>query len=78
MAYFSTGSEGMKLDVQCSWCPIPDDTPCPILLAQTHYNYDQNGNRDLARCLNILVNKKGECMMKPILEKAAKIKPGVR
>jgi len=69
MAYFSNGSEGEVLDDQCSDCIIPDDAPCPILLAQTHWNYDQCSNEKLQKCLEMLVDKNGQCKMKKVLDK---------
>ena len=78
MAYFPNSTAGMKLDSQCSWCPIPDDAPCPIQIAQVRFNYDQVGNEDLRACLAMLVDDKGQCKMKPVLEKAEKIKNGFR
>lgn len=78
MAYFANGTEGMILDEQCSACLIPDDAPCPILLVQMHYNYDQvvDGglDNDLAKAINMLVNEKGQCQMKLILDETRKEK----
>jgi len=70
MAYFSNSSEGMILDEQCMECYLPDDAPCPILLVQGLYNYDQMkaGNKKLREAMNILINDKGGCQMKPILD----------
>jgi hypothetical protein len=69
MAYFSNGSEGMILDEQCCDCIIPNEAPCPILLVQEWFNYDQNDNPNLEKCLNMLINEKGECQMKKVLDK---------
>ena len=72
MAYFSNGTEGDILNQQCCDCPLPDDSPCPILLMQLTFNYKQiiNGKPSLAsEVMNTLVNKKGECQMKPLLDK---------
>ena len=71
MAYFSNGTEGMVLDEQCAECPIPDDAPCPILWVQITYNYEQikNGKETIVSdVLNCLVDKDGDCKMKPILD----------
>lgn len=70
MAYFSNGSEGCALDAQCSDCRIPNDAPCPILWVQMTYNYDQldKGNEKLREAMNCLVNERGECQMKPIID----------
>ena len=45
MAYFSNGTEGIVLDAQCSVCPVGrnPDLPCPVLLVQLAYNYEQVG-----------------------------------
>ena len=74
MAYFSNSTEGYMLMVQCDECPIPNDGPCPIFLAQTTYNYDQckEGQELLRQCLNNLVSEDGKCQMKPILDKICK------
>ena len=69
MAYFSNSTEGDILDQQCDDCIVPDDAPCPVLLAQIMYNYDQIENEKLEKCLNLLVNKAGECQMKKVLDK---------
>ena len=69
MAYFANSTEGFVLDNQCGECMLPDDAPCPILLAQTHWNYDQCNNPQLEKCLNMLVDKDGICQMKRVLDK---------
>jgi hypothetical protein len=71
MAYFSNGSEGMVLDAQCAKCKIPNDAPCPILFVQMNYNYEQftDGKRNkISEVLDSLVDKEGNCRMKPILD----------
>jgi hypothetical protein len=72
MAYFANGSEGMYLDIQCHLCPIPYNAPCPILAVQFNYNYEQfdkDGKKTkLSEAMNMLVNDKGDCQMKPILD----------
>ncbi|WP_299084951.1 hypothetical protein [uncultured Paraglaciecola sp.] len=70
MAYFSNSSEGGVLDQQCMDCPIADDAPCPILLVQATYNYRQldDGNEKLREAMNCLIDDKGNCQMKPILD----------
>lgn len=69
MAYFPNSSAGETLDQQCSDCKIPDDAPCPVLLAQMVYNYEQVGNPKLKDCLNTLIDEKGNCQMKPLIDK---------
>ena len=69
MAYFPNGTAGMVLDEQCDKCLIDHDWPCPILLAQTHYNYDQCDIPKMQELLNMLVDSVGYCMMKPLLDK---------
>jgi hypothetical protein len=71
MAYFANGTEGDVLDSQCGDCKIPDDAPCPILMAQVTFNYDQftDGKTNHASdILNTLVDAKGICQMKPLLD----------
>ena len=76
MAYFSNGSEGEILDNQCAECRIPQDVPCPVLYVQMAYNYDQldeDGEETLtSEVMNCLVDKKGICKMKPILDSLKK------
>jgi hypothetical protein len=73
MAYFSNGSEGEVLDEQCADCPIGrhPDAPCPVLLVQSLYNYDQceEGQEKLREVLNLLINEKGICHMREVLLK---------
>jgi len=71
MAYFSNSSDGFVLDEQCSDCIHEDpEAGCPVALAHFLLNYDQVGNTDLTKCLNMLVDdKRGECKMKPLIEK---------
>ncbi len=73
MAYFSNGSEGMYLDAQCDACPIPMEAPCPVLYVQMTYNYEQldgDGKEGkVSEVMNCLVDKNGDCKMKPILDK---------
>jgi len=73
MAYFSNSTDGSYLDDQCCDCPLADDAPCPILLAQIEWNYkqlDSKGEKtDVSEVLNLLINEKGDCQMKPILDK---------
>lgn len=71
MAYFSNSTEGMILEEQCAECPVANDAPCPILWVQITYNYEQiqNGERTkMSELMDCLVNEKGECQMKPIIE----------
>lgn len=73
MAYFPNGSAGEYLDNQCGECPLPMDAPCPILSVQLDYNYEQHDKEGLrtkvSEVLNRLVNEKGDCQMKPLLDK---------
>jgi len=71
MAYFANGTEGMILEEQCCECPVASDAPCPILWVQITYNYDQieKGKRTLvSEVMDCLVDEKGQCKMKPIIE----------
>lgn len=72
MAYFPNGTAGMKLQEQCWDCPIHDDQPCPILLVSLDYNYKQCDNEDLKASMDVQINEKGICMMKPLIEMAIK------
>lgn len=76
MGYFSNGCEGEILDKQCDECVIPNEEPCPILLVQLLYNYDQHdkGNEKLVDCLNNLIDESGMCKMKQILDRIGGIK----
>ena len=72
MAYFANGTCGEVLDMQCIECHIPDDAPCPVLIVQGLYNYDQlkKGNELLQKAMNKLVDEKGNCLMKIEIDKA--------
>lgn len=72
MAYFSNGSEGDIFHKQCDEC-LPWQ-PCPIILVQLEYNYDQlnEGNEQLQECLNYLVDADGICQMKQCIESISK------
>lgn len=73
MAYFPNGTAGECLDDQCFSCihGMNDSIMCPVKLVQTHYNYDQlnEGNEDLRAAIDLLVDEKGECQMKTVMEK---------
>ena len=80
MAYFSNGNEGMVLDGLCNTCihsSFDAAETCPIWLIQQEFNSSQIGNKDLERCLNMLISRKRitlniediECKMKPHLDK---------
>jgi hypothetical protein len=76
MAYFSNSCEGDTLDNQCAECPVGKNpnAPCPVLLAQLHWNYKQftNGKpNEIADILNVLVDKNGVCQMKPLIDDPA-------
>lgn len=68
MAYFSNSSEGMILDEQCANCVFGKD-PCPIALVQMENNYEQKNNPRLRSAMNCLVNEKGLCQMKALVDK---------
>jgi len=71
MAYFPNGSAGEVLDNQCAECPLGDG-PCPVLLVQMMYNYDQLavGQEKLREAMTILVDNGGICQVrKQVLEK---------
>jgi len=72
MAYFSNSSEGAVLDKQCEECPLEDysDKPCPVIIIQQLYNYDQlyKGNEQLKEAMNYLVNEKGICQIKLMVD----------
>ena len=70
MAYFSNGSEGEILNEQCCDCLVAEDAPCPILLVQMTYNYDQlkDDNKQLREAMTMLVDDSGQCKMKPIID----------
>jgi hypothetical protein len=74
MAYFSNGTEGIVLDNQCAVCPVGThpDLPCPVLLVQLAYNYEQlgKGQDKLREAITYLVDEQGTCLMKKALEKA--------
>ncbi len=67
MAYFPNGIAGAVLDDQCSDCRLGDG-PCPVYFVQGHFNYSQIGRKKLRKCLNLLVDKNGKCLMKPLLD----------
>ena len=71
MAYFPNGTSGEVLDAQCATCPVgaDPDAPCPVLLVQLEYNYDQcsKGQEKLKEAMNLLVSEDGECRMKKVM-----------
>ena len=71
MGYFANGSEGDRIDSQCSRCQLAYE-PCPIYAAQMEYNYNQAG--DVEALLNMLIDKTGKCQMLPLLEKKMAVK----
>jgi len=72
MAYFSNGTEGMYFDEQCHNCihGMNDEVMCPIVYVQTTYNYDQlnKGNEQLRDAMTYLVDERGDCQMKKVME----------
>ena len=78
MAYFSNGSEGEILDIQCAECIHADETAmCPIALVQLEYNYDQcaKGQEKLRAAMEIPVDKNGKCNMKDAIDCMGKVNP---
>jgi hypothetical protein len=71
MAYFSNGSEGEILEAQCEVCPLGEQ-PCPIMAVQLLHNYDQVGNDKLRAAMNLLVDERGICQLRPLLVGPAK------
>ena len=60
----------MAFDATCCECIHDDpDAACPIALIQTLYNYEQIGNKLLENAINMLVNARGVCKMKPLIDK---------
>lgn len=76
MAYFPNGSAGEHLENQCGAClhGRDDDIGCPIAHVQMEYNYSQGGNEDLEAAITIMINEKGDCQMKPLIDKFYKAK----
>lgn len=69
MAYFPNGTSGEMLDDQCDECPL-GKAACPIFLVQMLHNYDQCSNEKLKDAMNLLINEKGICQMRPMLLRA--------
>lgn len=67
MAYFSNATEGGVLDRQCAECQLRDK-PCPTLWVQLNYNYEQIGNDKLQEAMTCLIDGKGLCKTKPLLD----------
>ena len=80
MAYFPNGTAGGHLEVQCAGCPVGRDpeAPCPVLWVQFEYNYRQldEGNEVLREAMNWLIDEKGDCQMKKVMEQADPEEPG--
>lgn len=72
MAYFPNGSSGEILDNQCASCSL-GQSPCPVLLVQLTYNYDQvdKGQEKLREAMEILVDKRGVCQVKIQMDKTS-------
>lgn len=71
MAYFPNSTAGDVLDAQCGTCPLGDG-PCPVLLVQLTYNYDQCDIQKLEEAMNILIDEQGKCRVR---EQIVAIKP---
>ena len=81
MAYFSNGTEGENLDAQCSECLHGSDDLtilCPIAAVQMDFNYVQcrDGNEALMEAMNLLVDEKGNCKMKPLIDQLKEVNNG--
>ncbi len=69
MAYFANSSEGEYFDNQCDECLHSDiDIACPVSMVQLMFNYDQCCNKKLEEAMTCLVNKTGDCQMKPFID----------
>lgn len=68
MAYFANSTEGETLDNQCGNCPL-GESACPIYMVQSLYNYEQlnKGNEKLRTAMNMLVDSRGICKLRPLL-----------
>ena len=65
----------MDFDATCCECIHEDpEAGCPVALVQMSFNYDQTDNKKLAEALTMLVNEKGECQMKPYIDRLLGIK----
>jgi hypothetical protein len=83
MSYFSNGTEGEELDIQCADCLIGIENFCPIAFMQMEFNYNQICHAKglerfkghplpfISQLMDTLI-KDGECLMKPEIEKALK------
>jgi len=62
MAYYSNGSEGDGFYDQCARCKF-GQSPCPIALIQTDFNYDQHKDTSgtATKIMDILVAQDGTC-----------------
>lgn len=69
MAYFPNGSSGEHLDAQSMTCPVgaDPDAPCPVLLVQLTYNYEQHDHPKLKDAMNLLINEAGNCQMRKVM-----------
>lgn len=78
MAYFPNGTAGEVLENQCDECihGLNNDVMCPVHYVQAVFNYDQVRQREkkLRTAINMLINEKGECQMKVVLEKVRYLK----
>lgn len=74
MVYFPNGSAGEILDAQCAICPAFDHQ-CPVALVQCLHNYDQCNHPEFESAMNILINERGLCQLKPVIESLAGPEP---
>ena len=71
MAYFSNGTEGEVLDLQCARCSI-GGKQCPVALVQSLYNYQQHEHSKLRDAMNLLIDEAGVCQVLPLIESTCK------
>jgi hypothetical protein len=74
VAYFPNSTACDILQQQCEQCPLGEKM-CPIHHVQLTHNYDQVGNPKFEAAMNLLVDAKGICQLKPLLlaKSAAKL-----
>ena len=67
MAYFANSSEGDVLEEQCADCPL-GRLVCPVASIQSMFNYDQCGQPMLEDAMSMLVDNKGICQVKLLID----------
>lgn len=69
MAYFASGTEGDRLEYQCSRC-ILDIAVCPVYKAQIEFNYEAIDSPVARKILNELVADNDKiCELRELLVK---------